>query len=235
MTHRTSLLSAGVLMLTVALEVIAQQPAANISSARVEPLDLRRMQPVSGEAQAGARKAAVCSACHGPQGIAIAPNFPNLAGQSATYIYVQLKSFHGGQRTDPVMTGQAATLTEPDMRDLASYYASLTPKPPGKADTSSRGAQLYLAGDPSLGIPPCQACHGPAALGPKPYPGYAPQPPWATFPRLRGQSGLYLTKQLGDFKQGTRAGTSNAKVMHGVAQTLSDDDIKALSDYLSGL
>jgi cytochrome c553 len=222
-------------MLTVTLEVIAQPPANSISPTRVEVLDLRRMRPVSGDAQAGARKAAVCSACHGPQGIAIAPNFPNLAGQSATYIYVQLKSFHGGQRTDPVMTGQAAALTEPDMRDLASYYASLTPKPPGQANASSRGAQLYLAGDPALGIPPCQACHGPTALGPKPYPSNAPQPPWVTFPRLRGQSGLYVAKQLSDFKHGARAGTSNARVMHGVAQTLSDDDIKALSDYLSGL
>jgi cytochrome c553 len=46
---------------------------------------------------------------------------------------------------------------------------------------------------------------------------------------------LYLTKQLGDFKRGTRAGNSNAKVMHGVAQTLSDDDIQALSAYLSTL
>jgi cytochrome c553 len=43
---------------------------------------------------------------------------------------------------------------------------------------------------------------------------------------------LYLAKQLGDFRSGTRAGSSNAKVMHGVAQTLSDEDVQALADYL---
>jgi cytochrome c553 len=233
MTHRTSLLLACLLMSTAALDVAAQQPATTTSAAPASVLDLRRMQPVSGDAHAGAAKAAVCAACHGPQGVAIAPNFPNLAGQSATYLYVQLKEFHEGQRKDPVMTGQAAALSDADMRDLASYYAALAPKPAGQADADSRGAQLYLAGDPAQGIPPCQGCHGPAGLGPQPHPSSAPQPPWATFPHLRGQSGLYVTKQLGDFKRGARAGSSNAKVMHGIAATLDDDDVQALSTYLS--
>lgn len=233
MTYRTSLLLACLLMSTAALDVAAQQPATTTSAAPASVLDLRRMQPVSGDAHAGAAKAAVCAACHGPQGVAIAPNFPNLAGQSATYLYVQLKEFHDGQRKDPVMTGQAAALSDADMRDLASYYAALAPKPAGQADADSRGAQLYLAGDPAQGIPPCQGCHGPAGLGPQPHPSSAPQPPWATFPHLRGQSGLYVTKQLGDFKSGARAGSSNAKVMHGIAATLGDDDVQALSTYLS--
>jgi cytochrome c553 len=233
MTYRTSLLLACLLMSTATLDVAAQQPATTTSAAPASVLDLRRMQPVSGDAQAGAGKAAVCAACHGPQGVAIAPNFPNLAGQSATYLYVQLKEFHEGQRKDPVMTGQAAALSDADMRDLASYYAALAPKPAGQADANSRGAQLYLAGDPAQGIPPCQGCHGPAGLGPQPHPSSAPQPPWATFPHLRGQSGLYVTKQLGDFKSGARAGSSNAKVMHGIAATLGDDDVQALSTYLS--
>ena len=235
MRYRHSLLLTCLLLSTVVLEVAAQQPAASTSTAPVSVLDLRRMRPISGDAKAGAGKATVCAACHGAQGVAIAPNFPNLAGQAASYLYVQLKEFHDGQRYDPVMTGQAATLSDDDMRDLASYYASLTPKPAGQADASSRGAQLYLTGDRALGIPPCQACHGPSGLGPQPHPSSAPQPPWATFPHLRGQSGLYLVKQLGDFKRGARAGSSNAKVMHGVAQTLSDDDMQALAAYLSSL
>lgn len=238
MTYRTSLLWAGLLALSgIATSVWAQQaPAAAVAtSAQPTVLDLRRMQSISGDAQAGAGKAAVCAACHGAQGVAIAPTFPNLAGQSATYLYIQLKEFHDGGRNDPVMTGMAAALSDEDMRDLASYYASLAPKPAGQADVNSRGAQLYLAGDPAHGIPPCQGCHGPTALGPQPHPSSAPQPPWATFPHLRGQSGLYVAKQLGDYKSGARAGSSNAKVMEGVAQTLGDDDMQALSSWLSTL
>lgn len=235
MTNRTTLLSVLLLGCGVTMACIAQQPAADVATKPVSVLDLRRMQPISGDAQAGAGKAAVCAACHGAQGVAIAPTFPNLAGQSATYLYVQLKEFHGGERSDPVMTAQAASLSDVDMRDLASYYASLAPKPAGRADTGSRGAQLYLGGDPAQGIPPCQGCHGPDGLGPRPHASSAPQPPWATYPRLRGQSALYVAKELGDFKSELRGGSSNAKVMHGVAGTLDDADVQALSAYLDAL
>jgi len=238
MTYRIPLLLAALLALPgIAANAAAQDAPAAASSAPAPAaaLDLRRMQPIRGDAQAGAGKAAVCAACHGAQGVAIAPTFPNLAGQSATYLYLQLKEFHDGERNDPVMTAQAAALSDEDMRDLASYYASMAPKPAGQADAGSRGAQLYLSGDPAQGIPPCQGCHGANALGPQPHPGSAPQPPWATYPHLRGQSQLYVAKQLGDFKSGARAGSSNAKVMQGVAQTLGDDDVQALSTWLSTL
>ncbi len=236
MTHRTALLFACVLMLWgTASNMLAQQMPAETPMAAAHPrtLDLRRMQPISGDAQAGAAKAAVCAACHGAQGVGVARNFPNLAGQSATYLYVQLREFHAGERNDPVMTAQAAALTDADMRDLASHYASLGQKPAGLADVDSRGAQLYLAGDPAEGIPPCQGCHGPTANGPQPQPSSAPQPPWSTFPHLRGQSALYIAKQLGDYRSGARAGSSNARVMQGVAQTLGDEDVQALATYLS--
>lgn len=194
--------------------------------------DLRRQQPITGDASAGQAKSAVCAACHGPQGVAIAPNFPNLAGQSATYLYVQLKTLKNGQRSDPIMSGQAAALNDADMRNLAAYYASLPPKPAGHADAASRGGRLFLDGDPAQGVPPCQGCHGPAGQGPRVYSSDAPQPPWSTFPRLHGQSAIYVTKALGDFRSGARGGTSNALIMHGVAQTLSDADIQALSTYV---
>lgn len=194
--------------------------------------DLRRQQPITGDASAGHAKSTVCAACHGPQGIAIAPNFPNLAGQSATYLYVQLKTFKNGQRSDPIMSGQAAVLSNADMRNLATYYASLPAKPAGNADAASRGGRLFLDGEPGQGVPPCQGCHGPTGQGPRAYPSDAPLPPWSTFPRLHGQSAIYVTKALGDFRSGARSGTSNALIMHGVAQTLSDADIQALSTYV---
>jgi cytochrome c553 len=235
MTYRMNLLLAGLLVLASAVTGAAAQEAPVGASTPATIRDLRRMQPISGDAQAGAGKAAVCAACHGAQGVAIAPNFPNLAGQSATYLYVQLKEFHDGERSDPVMSGQAAALSDADMRDLASYYAALAPEPAGRADVASRGAQLYLSGDPAKGIPPCQGCHGPDGLGPRPHASSAPQPPWATYPRLRGQSALYVAKELGDFKSELRGGSSNARVMHGVAGTLDDTDVQALSAYLDGL
>lgn len=237
MTYRTSLLCMFLLGASLASGAGAQQVPedAHATAKPAAMLDLRRQPAISGDAQAGAGKATVCAACHGANGVAIAPNFPSLAGQSATYLYVQLKSFHDGARHDEVMSGQAAALSDADMRDLASYYAALAPKPAGRADTASRGAQLYLEGDPAKGIPPCQGCHGADALGPRPHPGSAPQPPWATWPRLRGLSAMYVAKELDDFKSGARSGTSNAKVMQGVVDTLDDADVQAVSAYLEAL
>lgn len=237
MTNRTSLLGAFLFGCGIAMGCAAQQPATDhdhvAPAARV--VDLRRLQPVSGDAVAGAGKVKVCVACHGAQGVAIAPEFPNLAGQSATYLYVQLKEFYSDQRIGMVMNGQVAALSDADMRDVASYYAALASKPAGRVDAASRGAQLYLAGDPAKGIPPCQGCHGPDGAGPRPHWSSAPQPPWAAFPHLRGQSSQYLAHELHDFRIGTRAGSSNAKVMQGVAATLDDDDVQALSAYLEAL
>ena len=209
----------------VADDTTARKPAAWV--------DLRRQQPIIGDVRAGQARSTVCAACHGPQGLAIAPNFPDLAGQSATYLYVQLKTFKHGQRSDPIMSGQAATLSDTDMRNLAAYYASLPAKPAGHADAASRGGRLFLDGDPARGIPPCQACHGTTGRGPRVYPSDAPQPPWATFPRLHGQSASYVTKALDDFRSGARSGSSNALIMHGVAGTLDDADIQVLSSYIA--
>lgn len=239
-------------LLSLMLFFVSYEAGLHAQDAPVTPpglLDVRQQAPITGHAQAGAGKAAVCGACHGPKGIAIAPNFPNLAGQSATYLYVQLKEFKQGHRSDPVMNGQAATLSDEDMHDLAAYYASLAPKSAAKADASTRGGQLYLSGDSSKGIPPCQGCHGPAGQGPLAdasamvpsvgvaYPAWAtyPKVAWSAFPRLGGQSSLYLGKALGDYKSGARSGSTHAKVMNGVASTLSDDDVQAISGYIETL
>jgi cytochrome c553 len=206
--------------------------ATGTPQARV--LDLRRQQPITGDAQAGQALSAVCSACHGTNGVGIAPNFPNLAGQSATYLYVQLRTFKDGERSDPVMGAMVASIGDIDMRNLAAYYASLPANAATQGASASRGAKLFTDGDPSVGIPPCQACHGDGGRGPRPdadVDATAPRPPWSTVPRLQGQSGAYVAKALHDFRDGARGGTSNAAIMHGVAQTLGDADIQALADF----
>lgn len=207
--------------------------AASATSKPASFIDVRKQQPVKGNARDGEGKATVCAACHGPKGVAVALNFPNLAGQSATYLYLQLKQFRGGQRGDPIMSTQVANLSDADMRNLAGYYASLPPKPAGPTESQSAGAQLYLDGDPARGIPPCQGCHGSDATGVRVEADGKPQPPWASFPRLRGQSAVYVAKELHDFRAGTRSGNSNAKIMQAVAGTLSDEDIQHVSAYLS--
>jgi cytochrome c553 len=79
----------------------------------------------AGDAQAGKVRAAVCAACHGANGQAPNPIWPNLAGQNAPYLIKQLKAFKSGERKDPLMSPQASTLSDKDMEDVAAYFASL--------------------------------------------------------------------------------------------------------------
>ncbi len=59
--------------------------------------------PPAGNAEAGAQKAIVCTACHGPNGNSANPEWPSLAGQNAAYTREQLVLFRAGQRNNPVM------------------------------------------------------------------------------------------------------------------------------------
>ena len=82
----------------------------------------------AGDAAAGEGKAGACIACHGIDGIATSPTFPNLAGQNAPYIVAQLKALKSGERKgaqSAIMAAQAANLSEQDMEDLAAYFSSL--------------------------------------------------------------------------------------------------------------
>lgn len=72
----------------------------------------------------GKVKAAVCAGCHGINGKAVAPNFPNLAGQKAAYLEHALHSYRDGQRKDPVMQGMAAALSDTDIQNLAAYFSA---------------------------------------------------------------------------------------------------------------
>jgi len=84
----------------------------------------------AGDVAAGEAKSAVCAACHGAKGKAQIPIYPHLAGQNAAYLVQALQAYKNKQRIGGqavIMQGQAASLSEEDMENLAAYYASLEP------------------------------------------------------------------------------------------------------------
>ena len=83
----------------------------------------------TGDAAAGKAKAALCVACHGPDGISINPLWPSLAGQQGVYLAKQIRAFRDGERVEPTMQPFVASLTDQDVEDIAAYYASLSPCP----------------------------------------------------------------------------------------------------------
>ncbi|MCS0349463.1 c-type cytochrome [Vibrio diabolicus] len=82
----------------------------------------------AGDATAGQAKAGVCAACHGTDGIAVIPGYPNLKGQNEQYIISSIKAYKNKERTGglaAVMQAQASLLSDEDIANLAAYYASL--------------------------------------------------------------------------------------------------------------
>ena len=63
--------------------------------------------------------------CHGSDGIAVAANIPNLAGQHYPYLLGQLKAFKAGTIKSPLMNQMAGPLSLQQMQDLSAYYASI--------------------------------------------------------------------------------------------------------------
>ncbi len=88
---------------------------------------------VAGDIEAGKSKAGeVCASCHGLDGVSPAPNFPHIGGQYRSYLEKALKDYKSGNRTDPVMSGMAAVLSNEDIENLAFYYSTL----PGKLNSN---------------------------------------------------------------------------------------------------
>lgn len=190
-----------------------------------------------GSPEAGATKAATCTACHGPNGNSVTPLYPTLAGQNAAYLAGQLKDFKANSRINSagVMMGMAQTLDEQGMEDVAAYFSTQTPAGL-EADPSywRAGQQLYRGGNSARGIPACMACHGPSGRG----------NPAAGYPALRAQHAEYAVKQLGDYAAGKRysnndkgdsSGGPNSVIMSTIAQRLSQEDMRNLASYAQGL
>jgi cytochrome c553 len=180
---------------------------------------------LAGDPEAGAQKSLVCGACHGVDGNSVNPEWPNLAGQHASYTAAQLELFKQGVRDNIIMMPNAMLLSSEDMADLAAYYARQTPAGL-EADPSNaaEGEQIYRAGDSTRGLPACIACHGPQGKGNGP----------AQYPALRAQHSLYTYLQLRAYASGERKPVGN-DMMQTIAARMTDEEMRAVASYLQGL
>jgi cytochrome c553 len=96
-----------------------------VTAALVFSLGVSGVQ-AKGNAESGKAKAAqVCAACHGPDGNKpTGPDFPILAGQHTDYLRKALADYKSGKRSNPIMKGFAATLSNQEMDDLAAWFGS---------------------------------------------------------------------------------------------------------------
>ncbi len=80
----------------------------------------------AGNPAAGKQKIGTCMACHGANGKATTPIYPNLAGQNEKYLIEAIKAYKSGARNNPMMKPMVAALSDADIENVAAYYASQT-------------------------------------------------------------------------------------------------------------
>ena len=165
---------------------------------------------IAGEAPA---KAQACVACHGAAGVSSNPQWPNLAGQNAAYLALQISAFRDGERSNPVMAPFVSGLTDNDIIALASWYAAQP------AAVAASGSDTLVAAGENLSAY-CKACHG---MGGTPVAN--------EWPIIAGQHGPYLQKQLAAFKEDKRVNSH----MQAAISHLGEAEFAALAAYYSQL
>ncbi len=89
------------------------------------------------------------------------------------------------------------------------------------AANAADGQKIFTQGGAQPGATACFACHGGDGMGMLA----------AGFPRLAGLSAGYLSKQLEDFRSGSRV----SAVMQPLAKALTEDEIQAVSSTLAAM
>nr|WP_202412933.1 c-type cytochrome [Duganella lactea] len=169
-----------------------------------------------------ARGLPACVSCHGAGGNSTITVNPKLAGQHEGYLYKQLVNFTTADRNQPVMTTYAKMLSDEEKHNVAAWLVTQKPTP-GAAknkDTVELGKKIYRGGIAEKSVPACASCHGANGAG-------IP----IQYPRLSGQHQDYTVAQLGLFKTGARKSVE----MAAITKRMSDEEMKAVADYVAGL
>ena len=207
------------LVATLAVSGFASAAAPAAAPAKADPAKGATLYD-SGDA---ARNLPACVSCHGAAGNSTIATNPRLAGQIAAYTHKQLVDFTTPNRNNPIMTPYAKMLSDDEKKNIAAYLGTTTPKQ-GAAknkDTIELGKKIYRGGIAGTGVAACASCHGANGNG-------IP----AQYPRLAGQHQDYTVAQLNLFKTG---GRKNSVQMTTLAKRMSDEEMKAVADYIAGL
>ncbi len=215
---RNSLLAISTFALLASVKSMAAEDSMEMTAQR-----LGSGNPLIGKEKSDAGR---CLECHGEAGISSDAKIPNHAGQYAGYLIKQLDNFQSGARKHEVMTIMAEDLSAADMADIAAYFASQKPMPGDGSGDNPLAKNLFVNGDQARALPACVSCHGDGGKG-----RFADN---IIYPIIGGQRRVYLRTQLVNWRLGER-NNSPGNVMNKIANALSEDEVDALANYISGL
>jgi len=165
---------------------------------------LERAAPAGGDSSSGAQLSAVCSGCHGAQGVAADPATPNLAGQDFNYLVASIKAYRSTRKREKMrlyITG----LGDADIRNIAAFYTVQKSRPAERAQTMVRDLTEK-----------CDRCHGAGV-----------EVPGMPVPKLHGQDRDYLMMALRAYRDDRRESTT----MHKMSLPYGDSIIEGLANY----
>lgn len=161
----------------------------------------------TGDPAEGRKVARQCSTCHGRDGIAQIPIAPHIGGEPESYLADQLVAFRDGTREHEMMTVVTKNISDQAIADVSAWYASFIPTATLTADEAGAPAQ-------------CTACHGANGIS-----------ELENAPNLAGESTVYTATQLKAFRSGVRQNP----MMTDIAMDLSDEDIRAVSEWFAAI
>jgi cytochrome c553 len=164
---------------------------------------------------AGNARALLCKYCHGEDGNSVKTTIPNLAGQNTTYLIRQFEYFANGKRINKTMNQIAKILSPEDRVNIALFYSTQKVKPQKqyRPELLAQGKNIFESR--------CFMCHG--------HNGYGKE----ELPRIAGQPADFIKGTLSSYTSSLvkRAETQ----MSAIARTLTEDDIEAITSYLTSL
>jgi cytochrome c553 len=162
-------------------------------------------------------KAAMCAGCHGENGLPQEKTTPVIWGQYQGYLYLQLRDYKRGDRKDDQMTPVVDLLERDDLLALARYFSE---KQWPRLGQPAAAADVVTRAQRANGSVGCTGCHQASYIGE------------GTQPRLAGQWREYMQQTMLDFRTRKRG---NNPGMSDLMLATSEDDIKAMAEYLAGL
>jgi len=175
------------------------------------------LAPLFSAAQKPPARVAMCAACHGPNGNSVLKDMPSIAGQPKVFIENQLVLIREGMRDIPQMKGVLDNVPDTELTELATYYSALKIAKP----SAQKQADLYNKGETLSKDMRCGICHLPTYEGRE------------QMPRLAGQREDYLLYTMRAMKANQAVGRD--PIMIASLYGISDEDLKAISHYLSRL
>ena len=242
-------------MMKALLSGLGDAELNNIASYYARQPAARAETPLVGKPSASGT--AACAACHGENGIAVSPAFPNLAGQDSQYLADAMRAYKIGARNKVVPCaachgerGISQTPGTPSLVGLNPQYLVAAMKAyvsgqrknavmkalvSGVGDAELNDIALYYAQQvpsraptPSVGDASAGKAASATCDGCHSQQAVNANPAW---PGLAGQDAKYLAAATEAYKNGSRTD----EIMKGLAASLDQQTINNLASYYASL